>query len=25
MGEDLMLIEIGDDVVVRRREPGPLR
>jgi hypothetical protein len=25
MGEDLMLIEIGDEVVVRRRGPGPLR
>jgi ribonuclease Z len=25
MGEDLMLIEIGDEVVVRRRGPGPPR
>jgi ribonuclease Z len=25
MGEDLMVIEIGDEVVVRRRGPGPLR
>jgi ribonuclease Z len=25
MGEDLMLIEIGDEVVVRRRGPGPQR
>ena len=25
LGEDLMLIEIGDEVVVRRRGPGPQR
>jgi ribonuclease Z len=25
MGEDLMVIEIGDEVVVRHRGPGPLR